>query len=58
MAIDWENDGVMLTLGAWHELPADMAASPDEYQRHMTTADDKRHKAHEARRLKAERGPR
>jgi hypothetical protein len=58
VAIDRENDGVMLTLSAWHELAADLAASPDEYQRHMTTADDWRHKAHEARRLRAERGPR
>jgi tetratricopeptide (TPR) repeat protein len=58
VAIDRENDGVMLTLSAWHELAADLAASPDEYQQHMTTADDWRHKAHEARRLRAERGPR
>jgi tetratricopeptide (TPR) repeat protein len=58
LAIDRENDGVMLTLSAWHELAADLAASPDEYQRHMTTAGDWRHKAHEARRLRAERGPR
>ena len=58
VTIDREHEGAMLTLSAWHELAADLAASPDEYQRHMTTADDWRHKAHEARRLRAERGPR
>jgi tetratricopeptide (TPR) repeat protein len=56
VAIDRENDGVMLTLSAWHELAADLAASPGEYQRHMTSADEWRHKALNARRLKAERG--
>jgi len=58
LAIDRENDGVMRTLSAWHELAADLAASSDEYQRHVTSANVWRHKAHEARRLKAERGSR
>jgi tetratricopeptide (TPR) repeat protein len=58
VAIDRENYAVMLTLSAWHALAADLAAAPHEYQRHMTSADDWRHKAHEARRLKAERGGR
>jgi tetratricopeptide (TPR) repeat protein len=58
VVIDRENDGVMLTLSAWHELAADLAASPDEYQQHMTRANDWRHRAHEARRQRAERGPR
>jgi tetratricopeptide (TPR) repeat protein len=57
-AIDRQHGGVMLTLSAWHTLAADLAATPDEYQRHMTTADGWRRKAYEARRLMAERGPR
>jgi tetratricopeptide (TPR) repeat protein len=58
VALDRENHAVMLMLSAWHALAADLAASPDEYQQHMTSADDWRHNAHEARRAKAERGPR
>jgi tetratricopeptide (TPR) repeat protein len=58
VAIDRDNDGLMLTLSAWHALAADLAASPDEYERLRTSADDWRHKAREARRLAAERGPR
>jgi hypothetical protein len=46
----------MLTLDAWHQLAADLAASPDEYRRHMTFADEWRHKALDARRLRAQRG--
>jgi tetratricopeptide (TPR) repeat protein len=56
VAIDREHEGAMLTLEAWHQLAADLAASPDEYRRHMIVADDWRHKALNARRLKAERG--
>jgi len=57
-AIDRENAGLMLTLSAWHKLAADLAASPDEYHRNMTSAADWRHKAHDVRRLRAERGAR
>jgi tetratricopeptide (TPR) repeat protein len=56
VTIDREHEGAMLTLDAWHRLAADLAASPDEYRRHMIAADEWRHKALEARRIKAERG--
>ena len=58
VTIDREHEGAMLTLDAWHQLAADLAASPDEYRRHMISADEWRHKALDARRLRAERGPR
>jgi tetratricopeptide (TPR) repeat protein len=53
--IDREHEAAMLTLGGWHELAAELAASSDEYQRHMTSAHEWRRKALDARRLKAER---
>jgi tetratricopeptide (TPR) repeat protein len=56
VTIDREHEGAMLTLNAWHRLAADLAASPDEYRRHMISADEWRRKALDARRLKAERG--
>lgn len=56
VAIDREHEGAMLALDAWHQLAADLAASPGEYRRHMMSADDWRHKALAARRVKAERG--
>ncbi len=55
VAIDAAHESAMLMLDAWHQLAADLAASPDEYRRHMTSADEWRHKALDARRLKAER---
>jgi hypothetical protein len=48
----------MLTLEGWHQLAADLAASPDEYRRHMRSADEWRRKALAARRLEAERSSR
>jgi tetratricopeptide (TPR) repeat protein len=56
VTIDREHEGAMLTLEAWHRLAADLAASPDESRRHIISADEWRHKALDARRLKAERG--
>jgi tetratricopeptide (TPR) repeat protein len=59
VAIDREHAGAMLTLAAWSQLAADLAASPDEYRRHMIAAEEWRLKALDARRLKvlkAERG--
>jgi tetratricopeptide (TPR) repeat protein len=56
VTIEREHEGAMLTLGAWHQLAADLAASPGEYQRHAISADEWRHKALAARRAKAERG--
>jgi tetratricopeptide (TPR) repeat protein len=56
LTIDRGHEGAMLTLEAWHHLAADLASSPDAYRQHMTAADEWRHKALEARRLKAERG--
>lgn len=56
LTIDREHEGAMLTLGAWHQLAADLAASPEEYRRQITLADEWRHKALDARRSKAERG--
>jgi tetratricopeptide (TPR) repeat protein len=56
VTIDREHEGAMLTLAAWHQLAADLAASPDAYQRHMTSAGEWRHKALDLRRLKAQRG--
>ena len=56
VTIDREHETAMLTLAAWHQLAADLAESRDEYQRHMTSADEWRHKALNARRVKAERG--
>jgi tetratricopeptide (TPR) repeat protein len=55
VTIDREHEGAMLTLNAWHQLAADLAASPDDYQRHMISADEWRRKALDARRRKAER---
>ena len=55
VTIDAANEGAMLTLEGWHQLAADLAASPDEYRRHMSSADEWRRKALAARRLKAER---
>jgi hypothetical protein len=55
VTIDGAHEGAMLTLDGWHQLAADLAASPDDYRRHMTAADEWRHKALAARRLKAER---
>jgi hypothetical protein len=55
IALDREHEPAMLALEAWHQLAADLAASPDEYRRHMTSADEWRRKALEARRLEAER---
>ena len=54
--IDRVHETAMLTLDAWHRLAADLAASPDEYQRHLISADEWRRKALAARRAKAERG--
>lgn len=56
LTIDREHEGAMLTLDAWHQLAADLAASPDEYRRHKISAHEWRHKALDARRLRAERG--
>jgi tetratricopeptide (TPR) repeat protein len=56
VTIDREHEDAMLTLDAWHQLAADLAASPDEYRRSMISANEWRHKALDARRLKAERG--
>ena len=58
MTLDREHEEAMLTLDGWHRLAASLAASPDEYRRHITAADEWRHKALDARRLKAERGSR
>jgi tetratricopeptide (TPR) repeat protein len=58
VTIDREHQGAMLMLEAWHQLAADLAASLDEYRRHMISADEWRHKALDARRLKADRGSR
>jgi len=55
VTIDQENEGAMLTLDAWHRLAADLAASPEESRQHITSADEWRRKALDARRLKAER---
>jgi tetratricopeptide (TPR) repeat protein len=55
VTIDREHERAMLTLAAWHALAADLAPSPDEYRRHTIAADEWRHKALDARRLKAER---
>jgi tetratricopeptide (TPR) repeat protein len=55
VTLDREHEGALLTLGAWYQLAADLAASPDEYRRHMISADEWRHKALDVRRLKAER---
>jgi tetratricopeptide (TPR) repeat protein len=55
VTIDREHEGAMLTLNAWHQLAADLAASPDDYRRHMISADEWRRKALDARRRKAER---
>jgi tetratricopeptide (TPR) repeat protein len=56
VTIDREHEDAMLTLAAWRQLAADLTVSPDEYRRHMISADEWRHKALDARRLKAERG--
>jgi hypothetical protein len=56
VTIDREHEGAMLMLDTWHQLAADLAASPDEYRRLMTTADEWRHKALDTRRRKAQRG--
>jgi tetratricopeptide (TPR) repeat protein len=55
-AIDRGHEGAMLTLDAWHQLAADLAASPDEYRQRMIAANEWRQKALDARRLKAEQG--
>jgi tetratricopeptide (TPR) repeat protein len=56
VTIDRQHEGAMLTLEAWHQLAADLAASPDEYRRHMISANEWRHKVLDARRLKTQRG--
>jgi tetratricopeptide (TPR) repeat protein len=56
VTIDRQHERAMLTLDGWHRLAADLAATPDEYRRHMISADEWRLKALDARRLKAERG--
>lgn len=55
LAIDREHEGAMLALEAWHQLSADLAASSDEYRRHVIAADEWRHKALEVRRVNIER---
>ncbi len=55
VALDRDHEAAMLTLEAWHQLAADLAASPDEYRRHLIAADEWRHKALDLRRLKAQR---
>ena len=57
VTIDRDHEGAMLTLAEWHRVAADLAPSPDEYRRHMISADEWRHKALAARRLKAQRSP-
>jgi tetratricopeptide (TPR) repeat protein len=56
LTIDRGHEGAMLTLDAWHQLAADLAASPDEYRRHTISASEWRHKALDARRQKAVQG--
>jgi tetratricopeptide (TPR) repeat protein len=56
VTLDRGHEGAMLMLDAWHQLAADLAASPHEYRRHSISADEWRHKALDRRRLKAERG--
>jgi hypothetical protein len=58
VTIDGAYEGAMLTLEGWHQLAADLAASPAEYRRHRTSADEWRRKALAARRLEAERSSR
>jgi len=58
VTIDAAHEGAMLTLEGWHQLAADLAASPDESRRHMSSADEWRRKALAARRLEAERSSR
>jgi tetratricopeptide (TPR) repeat protein len=53
VTIDQQHEGAMLTLDGWHRLAADLASSPDEYWRHMSSADEWRHKALDVRRLEA-----
>jgi hypothetical protein len=55
LTLDRAHEGAMLALEGWHQLAADLAASPEEYQRHMRSADEWRHQALDARRLKATR---
>ena len=55
VTIDREHEAAMLTLDGWHQLAADLAASPQEYRRHMISAAEWRQKALAVRRLKAER---
>ena len=55
LTIDREYEGAMVTLDGWHRLAADLAPSLDEYQRHMTAANEWRHKVLDTRRLKAQR---
>ena len=55
VTLDRGNERAMRTLEAWHQLAADLAASPEEYSRHRTAADEWRRKALAARRLEAER---
>lgn len=56
VTLDREHEGAMLTLEGWHQLAADLAASPDEYRRQMVSAGEWRQKALAVRRLKAELG--
>jgi tetratricopeptide (TPR) repeat protein len=55
VTIDREHEGAMLTLEGWHQLAADLAASPGESRRHTVSADEWRRKALDVRRLKAQR---
>jgi thioredoxin-like negative regulator of GroEL len=58
VAVDTAHEGAMLTLEGWHQLAAGLSASPDEYRRHMSSADEWRRKALAVRRLEAERSSR
>ena len=55
VSLDRDHEAAMLTLEGWHRLAADLAASPGEYRRLTIAADEWRHKALGARRLRAER---
>ena len=55
LTLDRENEGAMLSLEAWHQISADLAASADEFRRHMIAADEWRRKALDVRRNTAER---